>query len=107
MVAMNMNTNVYVLAGANSSSSVTLLDQDANQTSVIIYNGGTVDVFVVSGKTSAPTAVFPTSGTIPVQGKVIGGGHTETYTKNANDKYISGITLSGSANLYISLGAGE
>lgn len=107
MVAMNMNTNTYTLSASTSSSAVTLLDQDANQTSVVAKNTGSVPVFIVSGKTSAPTAVFPTSATVPVQGKVIGAGNTETYTKNATDNFISGITASGTASVYISPGAGE
>lgn len=107
MVAMNLNTNTYTLSASTSSSAVTLLDQDANQTSLVIVNTGTVAVFLVSGKTSAPTAVFPTSATAPLAGQVIGAGTTCTFTKNATDNFISGITASGTASVYISPGAGE
>lgn len=107
MVAMNLNTNTYKLSATTSSSSVTLLDQDANQSSIIVSNTGSVSVFLVSGKTSAPTAVFPTSATAPVQGKVIAAGAIVTMTKNTTDNFISGITESGAASVFISPGAGE
>lgn len=109
MVAMNLNTNTYVIAIDNTSKSATLIPQDANQTSLILSNGSTTAVFVVTGgDAAAPTAVFPTSATAPLQGKVILPGAIVTMTKNANHKFISAIqATSGTGNLYISVGAGE
>lgn len=106
MVAMNLNSPTYVLSATTSSSSVTLTPQDTNASSVVVTNTGSVPVFLVSG-TSAPTAVYPTSATVPLNGKVIGAGVTATFTKNTGDGYISGITSSGTATVAISVGAGE
>lgn len=108
MTAMNLNTNCYTIAIDNTSKSATLTDPDVNLTSLIIYNASTNPVFVVSGISAAPTAVFPTSATAPLGGKVIGPGATVTYTKNPDHKYVSAIqATSGTGNLYIHVGSGE
>ena len=109
MVAMNLNTNTYVIAIDNTSKSATLIPQDANQTSLILSNGSTTAVFVVTGgDAAAPTAVFPTSATEPLQGKVILPGDTVLFTKRGHHKYISAIqATSGTGSLYISIGSGE
>lgn len=108
MSAMNLNTNTYVIAIDNTSKSATLVEPDTNSSSLILYNGSDKSVFVVSGATSAPTAVFPTSATAPLAGKVIGPGATVLYTKPANHKYLAAIqATSGTGSLYISIGAGE
>lgn len=109
MVALNLNTNTYVIGISNLSASATLTPLDANQSSVVLYNGSTTAVFVVSGNAaSAPTAVYPTSATVPLAGKVIGPGVTTTFTKNAGDRFISAIqATSGTGNLYIAPGTGE
>lgn len=106
MVAMNLNTPTYKLSGTTSSSSVTLSPQDTLCSSLVIFNSGTVPIFLVSGVT-APTAVYPTSATAPVNGKVVGPGVTATFTKNVGDGFISGITPSSTADTFISAGAGE
>jgi hypothetical protein len=105
MVAMNLNSPSYALAATTSSTSVTLTQSDANQTSLVIYNSGTSAVFLVSGYAPAPTAVIPTSA--PLNGKMIAPGATVTFSKNAGDLYLSGISASGTNTLYISLGSGE
>lgn len=107
MSIMNLNTNTYVIAIDNTSKTATLTPNDANQSSLILSNGSTTAVFVVSGKT-APTAVFPTSATVPLQGKVILPGAIVTMSKNIGDGFISAIQASaGTGNLYISPGSGE
>lgn len=104
---MNLNIPTYALSATASSSAITLMDTDINNTAVNVYNAGSVPVFLVSGATSAPTAVFPTSATVPIAGTIIAPGAIETLSKNTTDKYISGITASGSASVYIQCGAGE
>lgn len=105
---MNLNTNTYVIAIDNTSKSATLTPQDANQSSLIITNGSTKAVFVVSGKGAAPTAVFPTSATVPLGGKVVLAGAIVTLTKNIGDNFISAIQAeAGTGSLYISPGSGE
>lgn len=107
MDIQNLNTNTYVIDIDNTNKSATLIPQDINQSVLIIYNGSTNSVFVVSGKT-APTAVFPTSATDPLQGKVIPPGAVVSFTKNTDHGFISAIqATSGTGNLYISVGAGE
>lgn len=107
MTAMNLNIPTYKLSGTTSSSAVTLLDTDVNNTAVNIYNAGPNDVFLVSGATAAPTAVFPTSATAPLAGTVVAPGEIVTLSKNTTHKFISGITASGTASVYIQCGSGE
>lgn len=104
---MNLNIPTYTLSATTDSSAITLLDTNVNNTAVNIYNAGTVPVFLVSGATAAPTAVFPTSATVPINGTVIAGGAIETLSKNTAHKFIAGITASGTASVYIQCGAGE
>lgn len=104
---MNLNTPTYKLSGTTSSSSITLSPQDSSSTSLVIVNLGPNNIFLVSGATAAPTAVFPTSATIPVNGQVVPAGAIMTMTKNENDVFISGITDTGTAAIHIAVGAGE
>lgn len=106
MVAMNLNTNTYVLNGTTSSSNITLSPQDANTNSLIVYNAGPNDVMLVSGTGAAPTAIFPTNAA-PQPGTVFEVGSIITMTKKTTDEFISGICLTGTATVYISPGAGE
>lgn len=108
MSAMNLNTNSYAISIDNTSKSATLIDNDVNSKSLILFNGSTNPVFVVSGQTAAPTAVFPTSATAPLQGKVIAPNATVLFEKNSTHKYISAIqAAAGVGSLYISIGSGE
>lgn len=107
MDIMNLNSNTYTIAIDNTSKSATLIPQDTNCTSLVIYNGSDKAVFVVSGVT-APTAVFPTSATVPLQGKVIGPGVTTTFSKNQYHGFISAIqAVAGTGSLYIAVGSGQ
>lgn len=107
MDIMNLNTNTYELPSSDSSASITLIPQDINCTSLVMYNGGTTPVFVVSG-TGAVTAVAPTSATVPLQGKMLAPGVTTTFTKNPKFETIAAISTStGTGSLYVAVGAGE
>ncbi len=107
MGLQNLNTNTYTIAVDASSKSATLTPTDKAANSLIIYNGSTTAAFVVSGET-APTAVFPTSATVPLQGKVIAPGATVSFTKVTTHGFVSAIQASaGTGSLYISVGAGE
>lgn len=109
MVAMNLNTNTYALASSASSAAITLSPQDANQSSLIVYNSDTTyPVFLVSGTGSAPTAVVPTSATAPLQGKMLGPNTVGTFSKIVGHEFISAISLgAGTGHLYVAVGAGE
>ena len=98
----------YTLTSLSTASATVTLDpSDINTSFVIVDNtSGSTPVFVTSGFTS-PTAVFPTSATILLQGKVIGAGTVQTYTKNPTHQYISAIRKSGTADLYITVGSGQ
>lgn len=107
MTVMDLNSNCYVVAVDNTSKAATLTAADILQTSWVIYNNSTLPVFVVSGVTQ-PTAVFPTSASVPVAGKVIGAGMMATFKKSNNHAFISAIQLAaGTGNLYISPGSGD
>ena len=104
----SVNSNCYVIAVDNTSKSATFVEMDINKPHLIMYNGSTQPVFVTLGKTSAPTAVFPTSATAPVQGTVIPPGAMATFSKTTTDKYISAIQgTSGTGSLYINVTSGE
>lgn len=103
----NINTPTYVLSATTASSSVTFtaLDTGTKNANIVVYNDGLVPVFVVTGVT-APTAVFPTSATVPLNGKIIPPGIEATFSREDKHAYLSGITASGTASVYISIGAG-
>lgn len=107
MALMNINTPTYVLTASTTSSNIAFTPQDTNQPGFQVYNSGTVPAFIVSGQTAAPTAVFPTSATVPINGTVIAPGAIESLSKNTLDAFISGITATGTASLYICSGVGE
>lgn len=101
---MNTNTNTYVIAVDNTSKSLTFVDGDVISRKVYVYNGSTNPTFVVTGATAAPTAVFPTSATAPLAGKVVPPGWTIVFDKNENHKYLAAIQASaGTGSLYVSV----
>lgn len=106
---MANNTNTYVIAIDNTSKAATFVSTDYPMTGMILFNGSTNPVFVTLGSGDvAPTAVFPTSASAPLKGKVIAPGATITFSKTAQDKFLSAIQASaGTGDLYISLGTGE
>jgi hypothetical protein len=103
---MNMNAPTRVLSATTTSSNIALTPEQANQSSVIFFNSGSVPVFIVSARATAATAVFPVAGT-PQNGVVVGPGLTATYTKNIGDNFLSCITASGTATVYVQIGSGE
>lgn len=104
--AVNVNTNTVALACSTTSAGAALPATTLTPWySVILYNSGTVPVFVVAGTGSAPTAVFPT--TTPLAGKVIPPGAVVTYSLNKEFTHLAGITASGTATIYITTGVGE
>jgi hypothetical protein len=104
MIPQNANAPTYTLSATTTSASVTLSPQDALQSYILVYNSGTVPVFIVTGTSSAPTAVFPTSTTLA--GTVIPAGAVYTLSKNINHEFISGIAQSGTASVFIKVGVG-
>lgn len=108
MYPQNINTPTYTLSATNASSAVsfTSLDTGIKDAKVIAYNSGTVPVFIVTGVTQ-PTAVFPTSATVPLAGKVLAPGSVCTFVREDKHAFLSGITSTGSASVYISIGNGE
>lgn len=109
MAIQRLNTNTYALSVTSSSASITLTDADASDngsSNWIIYNAGTVPVFVVSGRAAAPTAAIPASATVPVAGKMVAGGSIVTFSRSKDHKYLSAIT-STTSTIYVSVGDGE
>ncbi len=105
---MSISSEVYFLnALANTSAAVTLTAASINNSNVLVYNKGTTDVFVTSGITS-PTAVYPSSATVPVLGQVIPPGQEMTYTKPIGHIYIAGIRPDATTgSVVITVGEGE
>jgi len=106
MDAMHVNTPSYALTVSTSSVSITLNDNDVISSSIVIYNEGTTPVFIVSGATAAPTAVYPTTGT-RLLGKVIAPGATVIFQKGMLDRYIAAIRSTGSDLIHVAVGTGE
>lgn len=94
------SNNTVNLTATTSSGNVALPTRSSiggNET-VDVYNSGLVDVFIEFGTTSAITASTATSMPIPPGVKTLGCPSSITY--------IAGITASGSATVYFSLGKG-
>lgn len=105
---ISLLSDQYVLSSlTTSSASVTLDPTDVNTSFIVIDNTmGATPVFVTSGAT-AVTAVFPTSATVGSQGKIVGPGTVQTYTKNPSHQFIAAIRQTGTADLYITVGSGQ
>jgi len=106
MAAMNINAKIYVVAATTASASVTLTAADALNTSVLITNDSTDDLFVASSN-AALTAVYPTSASVPVNGNIIPANTTRAFTKNPGDNVISCIRQAGTGNMSVAVGYGE
>jgi len=101
-----INTDTYVIAVDNTSKNAAMAHDYGPATKAIFTNLSNQAVFITSGHT-APTAVFPTSSTVPLKGKVIPASTVMTYDLPQGDMFISAIQLtSGTGNLYISIGEG-
>lgn len=106
MVAMNLNTGTYFLTPTAVSQTITLGNNDANQSSVIISNATTKEIFVYSSPL-AGTAVFP-SGSTPTAGTVVLSGAIVTFTKNPGEGFLNVIQgVAGTGNAYFKIGPGE
>lgn len=105
---MNMNADTYVAAPTTSQDAITLNTTDTAYTQCSVFNEGTTSVFISSGSgVAAPTITFPASKTVPSLGTVVGPGIFTTFSKNADDKYISTIRSTGTGNVYFTFGKGE
>lgn len=108
MVAMNVNTNTYAVDINTTAQSVVLSPQETNCTSLIIDNPSTTaGIFVVSGK-AQPTAALPAEGS-SANGKYIGPGKTQLFTKNSDHGFLSIVAsaIDANATVYVAIGAGE
>ncbi len=95
------NSPTILLAATSSSGSITIPEHSRNTREVVIYNAGSVDVFITSGTGSA-TAADPTStisNNVPIPA-----GQSYTMNKPPEHDTIAAKTSSGTANVYITLG---
>lgn len=106
MNPMALNSNTYEIGASTSNAVATLVQGDINTSRWIIYNGATTNAFVVGGVTS-PTAVFPTSATAPLAGKVIAPGSTQTFAKDSKHAFLAVILESGTGSVFVSVGTGD
>ncbi len=90
--------------GTSGSIALVTLPDQSPATDILIYNSGTVNVFVTFGLT-APTAVAPTNGT-PANGMICAPGAYLTFCKGSN-LYIAAITASGTSTIYFYQGYGS
>lgn len=102
-MSANLNSNTYTASVALVSTAITMQPIDAAQLYVELYNSGATPIFAVSGTGSAPTAVFPTSATVPIMGTVIAPTRTAVYEKPAGHEFISFISnAAGPSVIYVS-----
>jgi len=95
------NSPTILLAATSSSGSITIPEHSRNTREVVIYNAGSVDVFITSGTGSA-TAAVPTStisNNVPIPA-----GQSYTMNKMPDHNVIAAITSTGTANVYITVG---
>ena len=105
---MVLTANTYAWASSASESDITLVDDDKNDSSVIIFNNTLYPVTVTSGATAA-TAAFPTSATVPVACTVVPPGAIVTMTKQVGHGVISLISSAADSGkyVYVQVGTGE
>lgn len=108
MDIQGLNTDTYTISIDNTSKAATLNKLYPNGSKAILVNSSDKEVFVTAGTAgTAGTAVFPTSASSPLVGKVVLPGSVVTYDIPDNTKFISAIQLvAGTGNLYISIGRG-
>lgn len=106
-------TNTYALALTTSSANVQIVLPPGQVPQTIrIVNNGAVGVQVIWGySAAAPTAVAATVGT-PTAGEVVNGPSERVFTIGGTPSpsqsfWLAGVTLSGSATIYFSLGDGR
>lgn len=106
---MGIDGPTYALASSATSSYVTLTPGDRNSSRIIITNITAYPVYVMCSDSSSSTAAFPTSATVPVNGKVIPSGSAMTYAKRTDEGYVHAIssTLDSGKYIYFSIGSGE
>jgi len=80
------------------------LDSDSTATDVLVYNSGSVDAFVAFG-TSTLAVVAPTDGT-PANGVCIPSKNSFVLDKG-NNTWVSVITATGTATVYLTQGTGS
>jgi hypothetical protein len=99
-------TRINVTTSANTVS--ILSDSPCNQ--VRIHNGTAAEVFIRLGTASTDDAVIPTAGT-PAYGTVLHNNQTVIFTApkqatNVASLYVSAITPTGNAIVYVTPGEG-
>jgi hypothetical protein len=107
-IQMALTAPTYALASATSSASVTLTPAHMNCASVLVTNPTSSYVFVTSG-TTAPTAAFPASATVPVAGVVIPPNMTRAYAKPVDHGFLAAISsaVDASKSVFFTLGSGD
>lgn len=109
MKLSSINDGTYFQTVATSSVNIALTaaDRAINQPVAVITNTGANPVFAVGSSTgSAATAVYPTSSTVPVAGKIIAAGSTVSYELPPGTSHISFIAKTGSNEVGVSIGSG-
>lgn len=98
-----INKDCFVIAIDASSKAATLATNYPAGSIAKGFNDSTTPVFIVAGKT-APTAVFPTSASVPVKGQVIGPKQPFEFEIPHGSLFISAIQgVAGTGNLYFSV----
>lgn len=108
-IPSDLMTPQYVISDLTSTSQqVTIEDLYMRKFDRLIIDNslGATPAFVIYSKSSA-TAVYPTSASAALLGKVIAAGSVQTFSFNPDAKYIAAIRESGTADLCISLTTGE
>lgn len=97
-------TSTNAISVSNVASTGIQPSTAGNCTQYKLENAGTVDVWVAFGTASTNAAQIPTAG-VPKSSTLVRAGATQVVTQIPN-AYVSAITASGTATLYVACGTG-
>lgn len=102
----SLNSPQFTLVGLTNASAAVTIDPNTRRafTHVLVDNtSGTLPIFVTAGTgAAAPTAVFPASATVPLQGAVVPAGRMLPFEITQDTTFISAIrSAAGATDVYI------
>lgn len=104
-----VNEPVYIISDLTSTSQEITIEQVhfGKYSRIIVDNSlGSTPAFITTGKAST-TAVYPTSASDALMGKVVAIGSVQTFRIGTDVTNIAAIRESGTADLVIMLSTGE
>lgn len=102
---VKINSDTHFLQATTAGTARVKVPAMKSSPFVFVYNSSdTIPIFANTGDVTV-TAAFPTAG-LPKGGKVIPPGQMQVFHVESGQEYIALGSLSSTANVYISTGAG-